>query len=163
MKTIRLLLALLFFAQPLSAGDWVNLRVEEWRISSSAPRWLRQAALRSSILWCRADKTLCRPFKTTPDSLANIIVGPTIEDFAGMTLLSPDWRPLLVVNEDEVGYLATHRNEAFALLMHEMGHALCGCDDHHVGLYTGVMSPELGKTPHTPNRADVALLRRGMR
>lgn len=156
-------LVIILFASPIHAGDWVNLPVEEWRISRDAPPWLRQAALRSSILWCRADKSLCRPFKTVPDPLANIVIGYTPPEFIGMALLSPDFRPLVVISETDVPYLARQREEAFALLLHEMGHALCGCDAHHVGLSTGVMSPELGKTPHVPNRADVALLRRGTR
>src|SRR5690606_2944549 len=95
-------LVIILFASPIHAGDWVNLPVEEWRISRDAPPWLRQAALRSSILWCRADKSLCRPFKTVPDPLANIVIGYTPPEFIGMALLSPDFRPLVVISETDV-------------------------------------------------------------
>jgi len=95
--------------------------------------------------------------------MANIGIGPAPAELVAVTYLSPDFYPFIMVNEVDVEHLSTHREDAFALLLHEMGHALCGCDAHLTDTSAGVMSFELAKdTPHFPTERDVALLRKAM-
>lgn len=160
----RLLLVLLLLCLPARADSGPKgLIIQEWRISSEAPAWLRRAALRGATLWGKAHPAFQRRFRTVEPAMANIGIGPAPAELVAVTYLSPDFYPFIMVNEVDVEHLSTHREDAFALLLHEMGHALCGCDAHLTDTSAGVMSFELAKdTPHFPTERDVALLRKAM-
>jgi hypothetical protein len=161
---VRILIALLLLCLPARADSGPQgLIVQEWRIASDAPPWLRQAALRGATLWGKAHPGFKRRFRTVSPAMANIGIGPTPPEFMAVTYISPEFHPYLMVNETDVAHLASHRREAFALLLHEMGHALCGCDAHLFDTSAGVMAFELADdVPHFPTKRDVELLRKAM-
>jgi hypothetical protein len=131
-----------------AAEGWVLQPLVALRVSSQTPPWLRELVSQARDEWASADPRLFVPVVETLPGLENIHYQPTTDPtHVGETNLRSDGGPTIVI--------WPRHEDAYSVVLHELGHALCGCGLH---LAEGVMRPKSNVTRQLVTRVETDLV-----
>lgn len=131
-----------------AAEDWALRPLAVIRISSRTPGWLRELVGDARDEWAAVDPRLFVPIVETIPGEENIHYQPTSDaSHVGETNLRSDEGPSIVI--------WPKHEDAYSVVLHELGHALCGCGVH---LDSGVMRAKSNVSRQVVTRLDAELI-----
>jgi hypothetical protein len=129
-------------------ADWALRPVSALRVSSQTPSWLKELVSEARDEWAATDPRLFVPIVETLPGLENIHYQPTSDpSHVGETNLRSDGEPSIVI--------WPKHEDAYSVVLHELGHALCGCGVH---LDDGVMRAKSNVTRQSVQNIDAEVI-----